>query len=585
SYNRARVMMYQGRYEEALKEVEIGAAREPNHPLIKTFRGVIKGRQGDASAAVVLLREVLDEHPAMDGIRPLLAQFLIKQGDREAGRAELTERVREAAQADHDIAYWLATAYALLGDTDEALDWLERAVSLGNENRAWFETDPNWEPLRGEVRFQELMRQLEASARERTAADLHTELPTPEPLTPSDDAAEASPPAATHTASPDASSAVLSTASTASTAPPDASSVASSDASPAASSDAPSSTDTSSAPQHRATASAAAYEEYLRGRDLNGRFIYHTLAREDSDAAIEHFRRAIELDPNFALAHCALGGAYANRVIKGFGVSEDYARAADAFDRALTLDPQLLEARLHMVFIYLSRGERQKARSWVEILSTEAPNNVGVQFVKGTLHRLSGEYDEALEAFGRMLKINPAERVVVSYNRARLFMYQGRFEDALAELELGASVEPNHPLIKAFRAVALERSGRTAEAVALLREVLASRPRMDGIRPLLAIGLAKNGETEEARAELTDGVREAASADHDVAYWLATAHALLGEREQAFNWLERAIKLGNENRAWFEANPDWAHLHDDPTFIELMRRLEQSKLDATSAGG
>ncbi|HYN86552.1 MAG TPA: tetratricopeptide repeat protein [Pyrinomonadaceae bacterium] len=581
SYNRARVMMYQGRYEEALRELDAGAAREPNHPLIKTFRGVIKGRQGDASAAVVLLREVLDEHPAMDGIRPLLAQFLIKQGDKEAGRAELTERVREAAQADHDIAYWLATAYALLGERDAALEWLERAVSLGNENRAWFETDPNWEPLRGEQRFQELMRQLEAAQRERTAPDLHTELPTPEPLPPPSDDAEAAP----HAPASEPPPATPSSTSTA---------ASSDDASPAATDespgDAPQTTtpppETSSAPQTtRATASAAAYEEYLRGRDLNGRFIYHTLAREDSDAAIEHFGRAVELDPNFALAHCALGGAYANRVIKGFGSPDDYARASDAFDRALALDPQLLEARLHMIFIYLSRGERQKARSWVEILSEEAPNNVGVQFVKGTLHRLSGEYDAALEAFGRMLKINPAERVVVSYNRARVFMYQQRFEDALAELEMGAAVEPNHPLVKAFRAVALERTNRTAESVALLREVLERSPRMDGIRPLLAIGLAKNGEREAARAELTDGAREAASADHDVAYWLATAHAVLGEREEALAWLERAIRLGNENRPWFEANPDWASLHDDPQFHELMRRLEQSKQDATSAGG
>ncbi|MGH9901913.1 MAG: protein kinase domain-containing protein, partial [Pyrinomonadaceae bacterium] len=108
-----------------------------------------------------------------------------------------------------------------------------------------------------------------------------------------------------------------------------------------------------------ATSNAAAYEEYLRGRDFHGKFIYHTLAREDSDAAIGHFERAIGLDPQFALAHSALGGAYANRVIKGFGDVEDYEQAEHEFNRALEIDPQLLEARMHMVFIYLSRGEKQ----------------------------------------------------------------------------------------------------------------------------------------------------------------------------------------------------------------------------------
>ena len=75
----------------------------------------------------------------------------------------MTERVREAADADHDIAYWLGTAYAMLGDRDEALHWLDRAIELGNENRTWFESDPNWESLREDPRFVALMRRIEAA--------------------------------------------------------------------------------------------------------------------------------------------------------------------------------------------------------------------------------------------------------------------------------------------------------------------------------------------------------------------------------------------------------------------------------------
>src|SRR6266498_735224 len=87
------------------------------------------------------------------------------------------------------------------------------------------------------------------------------------------------------------------------------------------------------------TANAEAYEEYLRGRDCLGRFIYHSIARGDIDAAIEHFQRATELDPSFALAQSALGGAYANRVRKGLGETDDNARAEKAFARALAIDP------------------------------------------------------------------------------------------------------------------------------------------------------------------------------------------------------------------------------------------------------
>ncbi|HEV7889705.1 MAG TPA: tetratricopeptide repeat protein [Pyrinomonadaceae bacterium] len=505
SYNRARVFMYQHRFDDALLELQQGARVEPNHPLIRTFQAVVLGRRGDPAEAVRVLRDVLEEHPTMDGIRPLLAQQLIKVGDTEAAREQLTDRVREAADADHDIAYWLATTYAMLGSRDEAFRWLGRAIDLGNENRTWFESDPNWEQLRGDERFAELMRRIE---REK---------------------ARAAPREQSLTETPDAG---------------------------------------------RSTTNPEAYEEYLRGRDASGRFIYHTLAREDSDASVAYFRRAVELDPNFALAWCALGGAYANRVIKGLGNNEDYAQAEAAFEKALALDPRLLEARLHTVFVKLARGDKAGARSLVEELKSEAPNEVGVHFVSATIARLDGRYDDALEGFGRMLRINPAERVVVSYNRARVLMYQRRFDDALAELELGAQMEHDHPLVRTFRAVLSARKGDAAGALKIIGDVLKRNPRMDGVRPLLAQFLAQRGDKDAARAELTEAVRDAADADHDVAYWLATAYAVIGERDEAFRWLERAIKLGNENRPWFESDPNWEALREDPRFGELMSGIE-----------
>lgn len=335
---------------------------------------------------------------------------------------------------------------------------------------------------------------------------------------------------------------------------------------------------------HRATTNADAYDEYLRGRDRMGRYIYHTLANEDVEAAIEHFKRAIELDSNFALAYCALGGCYANRVIKCMGDTEDYALAEEAFKKGLALDPKILEARMHMVFLYLARGEKQKARTQVERLRHEAPNDVGVHFVSAYLYRLDGEYERALRSYERMLRLNPAERVVVSYNRARLFMYQGRYQDAMLELDQGAAVEPDHPLIKTFRAVALYRQGQVQEAADILSEVLESHPEMEGIRPHYAICLSLLGRHAEARAQLTERVKEIAEADHDAPYWLATAYAVEGMKDEAFEWLERAIHLGNENRPWFESNPLWTDLREDGRFHQLMSRIEQSQAQAKTGG-
>jgi len=322
------------------------------------------------------------------------------------------------------------------------------------------------------------------------------------------------------------------------------------------------------------TANAEAYEEYLRGRDALGRFIYQTIARKDIDEAIQHFERAAYLDPSFALAHSGLGKAYANRVIKGTGEGGDYDLATEAFDKALALDPTLLEPRRHMVLIYLSNGEKDRARETAEKLLRESPNDPGVHFQRGVIARLDGEYEKALRCFERMARLSPAERVVASYNRARIFTYQNDYARAMRELDEGAAVEPDHPLIKTFRARALYYHDDVVKAAEILEQVLEQQPQLDGIRPIYATFLSALGFNEEARAQLTDEVIETANTDHDVSYWLASAYAMEGEREEALKWLRRALELGNHNRAWFEKDKNWDALRGDPEYQQIIQSIK-----------
>ena len=87
-----------------------------------------------------------------------------------------------------------------------------------------------------------------------------------------------------------------------------------------------------------------------------------------------------------------------------------------------------------------------------------------VHFVKATLHRLDGEYGRALRSYDRLMRLDPAALVVASYNRALVFMYKGKFEEAKRELDRARSVEPNNPLLNTFRALTLYYTKRPAEA-------------------------------------------------------------------------------------------------------------------------
>src|SRR5207237_3686699 len=144
------------------------------------------------------------------------------------------------------------------------------------------------------------------------------------------------------------------------------------------------------------------------------------------------------------------------------------------------------------------------------------------------------------------------------------------------ELDQGAVLEPDHPLIKAFRAQVLFYRGEHVKAAEILEQVLEQQPQLDGIRPIYATFLSALGFNEEARAQLTDEVRKTADTDHDVAYWLASAYAMEGERDEALRWLRRAIELGNENQAWLEHDKNWNSLRDDPEFQEVIGTIRST---------
>ena len=160
SYNRALIFLYEQKHDEAMRELDRAASVEPNNPLLRSVRALVMYYRGEIDAAADLLHEVLAAHPHLHGVRPTLAMCLSSQGKHEAARAELNEEVLRTASVDPDIAYAVASVYALEGDRDQAFEWLRRSAALGNENKPCFEHDPNLASLRDDARFSELMKSI-----------------------------------------------------------------------------------------------------------------------------------------------------------------------------------------------------------------------------------------------------------------------------------------------------------------------------------------------------------------------------------------------------------------------------------------
>ncbi len=323
----------------------------------------------------------------------------------------------------------------------------------------------------------------------------------------------------------------------------------------------------------RPTDNPEAWEEYLRGRDNFGRFIFRTVSNADCEAAIANFKHAIDLDTHFALAYSGLGACYANRFLKGLGEPEDYTLAESAFTKAFFYDPNVTEARVLTVMIYMARGEKKKAHAEIKELQEQFPNDAPLYFVKGIMHRLDGQYEQSLKAFEKLARLDPAARVIASYNRARIFIYQKRYEDAMKEIERGKKAEPNHPMLRIFHAATLFHRGDREDGIEMLEKVIAENPQMDGIRPLLAAFLAAVGRIDEARTQLSEDALALAKSDHDMAYWTGEAYAQLGEKDLAFRWLNRAVKLGNENKTFYQNDPCLEPLRDDERYTELLEQM------------
>jgi tetratricopeptide (TPR) repeat protein len=323
------------------------------------------------------------------------------------------------------------------------------------------------------------------------------------------------------------------------------------------------------------TRSPEAYDFGLRGRELLLRYVQRTLDDNDLERAIRLFHEAIGLDEGFALAHAWLGRCYV-LYAQGYGGGEYYILAERALRRALELDPSIVDARLQLVYVHLHHGDKQRARELIEQLRGEQPRDPAVLFVAALLDRLDGLFERALALYDEVLALSPRDVAVVSFNKARIFSFQGRYDEALAELEKGRAVEPDHPLLKTFKAVALFNLGRLDEAQALIEDVLRAHPHFDGAQPLLGWCLSARGRHEDARALIGERVKAVAAADQDVAFWLASLYAMEGLVEPALEWARTSVRLGNENYPLFEHSSKLRALRDDPRFVELMAELRSN---------
>ena len=320
----------------------------------------------------------------------------------------------------------------------------------------------------------------------------------------------------------------------------------------------------------RYTSNPEAYEYYLKGRTNFERISTSIGDREPTEAAISYFKKAVELDPTFALAYAMLGSAYmwmANFNDPDNPVWVD--RAQQALAQAESLDPQLAEIHDARFQYYFSKyGNWDLAQAAREVRQALALDPSVGHGALGIIYDHIG-LDEAtgLRAAQRALEIDPTNTSV----QARLvesYELYGKFDEAIdRHHRFFGTVGPTYALIS---------EGRLDDAQPLLEEAIKKNSGDLRSRARLALLNALKGKFQEAEAAIPLILKEARNnrSYHHITYDIACLYALAGKTDDAIKWLRTTTETGMPNYALLARDPHLDRIRKEPAFIQLMAELQ-----------
>ncbi len=284
------------------------------------------------------------------------------------------------------------------------------------------------------------------------------------------------------------------------------------------------------------TSNVEAYDYYLRGREF-----YHRGDRGHLAIARDMFEKAIESDPDYALAYAGLSMCLADQY-QYHGLDDTHLEAADAASRkAVELDPKLAEAHS----------------------------------ARGLVMWFGERYEEAERAFDRSIELDPKLFETLHFY-ARMCRTQKNTEKAAMLLKRAAAVRPEDfqsrmQLGQMYDDLGEKKSAESAyrDGLSVARKHLLINP--DDVRALYlgAHTLMQLGETEES-IKWMDRALELEPDQNGVLYNAACLYSLLGNPDKAMDYLERAVTAGMQQKDWFEVDSDLDNVREHPRFKALM---------------
>jgi serine/threonine protein kinase len=311
-----------------------------------------------------------------------------------------------------------------------------------------------------------------------------------------------------------------------------------------------------------------AYQLYLKGR-----FYWTKRTPEALKKATDYFNQAIEKDPGFALAIAGLADCY---LVPGNPESpnEKMPKAKAAAARALQLDETIAEAHTSMARVLATydwdwAGAEKEYQRAIELDPRYPTAHIwysGYLQVMGRTQEMTAERKRAQE----LDPVSLTNNFAIGLN----LYFEHKYDQAIEQFQKTLELDPNFPPVPIFLGAAYEQKGALAEAVTAFQKGLPSLGM--GERSLGMAGLghayAISGKKTEAQAVLNE-MKGRYQTEYVTGYGIALIYAGLGEKDQAFAWLEAAYKERAFQMQFLKLEPRWDSLRSDPRFAELQRRV------------
>ena len=316
-----------------------------------------------------------------------------------------------------------------------------------------------------------------------------------------------------------------------------------------------------------ASAASPAVSAEARDAYMQASFFAAQATVPSIEKAIALYGKAVEIEPNFALAHAGL----ARTLIFSTGTQPGAALASahQAAERARQIDPALPEAQLAsaMVRLYRDRDLPGAEREFQRALALDA-GNADAHFYYSHLLTASGRFDEALAAVGRAETLDPHSPLVAHY-RGRILIFARRAREALAPLHKALDLEPNYGWALMFLAVAHEELGQWQEAVAARQRYWS----VMGVAPARVMHLGElfaSGGYDAVRREWVAWIEGFARTRGFVTSTeLALLNASLGDRDRALHWLRLAQQNHVRDLIYTRVYREFDPLRADPRYREI----------------